>query len=87
MRKINQPISKSTFRDWLVHSRETAAIAQSDMTQLLWMNNRSYAELEHGKSCCIALTLVIFLQFCCPDSTRFLEELRHAFATGPNKVA
>lgn len=87
MRKPYQKILKNTFRDWLVHTREGAVITQSDMAQLLWMDDRSYADLEHGKSCCSALTLVIFLLFCCPDSTRFLEELRHAFATAPNKVA
>ena len=49
---------------------------QSQMADLLVMDDRSYAELDHGNSCCSALTLVLYLIYCCDDPLAFLDTLR-----------
>lgn len=52
---------------------------QSQMASLLIMDERSYVDLDHGKSCCSALTLALFLIYCCNDPVSFLNGLREAF--------
>ena len=49
------------------------------MAECLMMDERSYIELDHGKSCCSALTLALFLIYCCEDPLIFLHELRSIF--------
>ena len=49
------------------------------MAELLSINPRSYAYLTRGEILCSALTLVLFLLYCCADYTSFLEGLRSAF--------
>ena len=49
---------------------------QSQMADLLIMDDRSYAELDHGNSCCSALTLVLYLIYCCDDPLAFLDALQ-----------
>ena len=43
--------------------------------------------LDHGKTCCSAVTLALFLVYVCEDSQEFLEELRHAFYTAMHRAA
>lgn len=49
---------------------------QSQMAALLVMDDRSYSELDHGKSCCSALTLILYLIYCCDNPLAFLESLQ-----------
>lgn len=51
------------------------------MATLLIMDDRSYADLDHGNSCCSALTLVLYLIYCCDDPMAFLENLRKILDT------
>lgn len=46
------------------------------MAAVLVMDDRSYVELDHGKSCCSALTLALYLIYCCENPTAFLTGLR-----------
>ncbi|MCM1363777.1 MAG: helix-turn-helix domain-containing protein [Faecalibacterium sp.] len=54
-------------------------ISQAKMAELLEMSERSYADIESGKSCCSAVTLVLYLIYCCDDVPRFLDELKAKF--------
>ena len=56
-------------------------LTQAEMTEKLSMDDRSYIDLDHGKTCCSAVTLALFLVYVCEDVHEFLEELRHAFET------
>ena len=86
MRKEYQKILKAVFRGWLLHMRDALNLTQVQMAEKLYMDERSYVDLEHGKSCGGALTLVVFL-LCCPEPTKFFEELRHAFEAATEKAA
>jgi len=52
---------------------------QSKMAERLAMDERSYIDLDHEKTCCSAITLALFLVYICADVDAFLKELRCAF--------
>ena len=76
MRKIYQRTFKNFFYNDLIKTRTRMKYTQSQMADLLVMDDRSYAELDHGNSCCSALTLVLYLIYCCDDPLAFLDTLR-----------
>lgn len=78
MRKIYRNILKQQFYRNLRHSRATGNLTQSEMAERLAMDDRSYIDLEHGKSCCSAVTLALFLAYACEDVPKFLSDLRNA---------
>lgn len=82
MRKHYRNILKSCFHRFLLHTREDLQLTQSQMARILSMDYRSYAELDHGKSCCSALTLALYLIYCCRDPQAFLRELKEALEGG-----
>ena len=51
------------------------------------MDDRSYIDLDYGKTCCSAVTLSLFLIYVSEDVNAFLEELRYAFEAALNKAA
>ena len=87
MRKIYYEILKGWFQTKLMQHRTTQCITQTKMAEIIAMDERSYIDLEHGKTCCSAVTLALFLTLCCENPTSVLEELHCAFETGINEVA
>lgn len=87
MRKLYQSILKRCFYNHLIHSRADLGLTQAEMAERLAMDERSYIELDHGKSCCSATTLALFLVYVCEDVYDFLEELRRAFDAGSDRAA
>ena len=79
MRRIYRNVLKHHFHVHLVQIRETRGLTQAEMAEKLAMDDRSYIDLDHGKTCCSAVTLALFLVYVCEDVQVFLEELRHAF--------
>ena len=77
---------KDVFYQNLKATRTSLGITQAQMAELLMMDTRSYVELDHGNSCCNALTFALFLLYCCPDSHLFLDDLKEAFDEIPAKV-
>ena len=57
------------------------------MAELLAMDDRSYADLEHGKSCCSAVTLGLYLAYACDDPVEFVKGLRQAIEMNNHDVA
>ncbi len=43
------------------------------------MDERSYIDLEHGKTGCSVVTLMLYLMYECSDVNDFLRELRKIF--------
>lgn len=84
MRKVYLGILKSFFYSNVGKTRVTLNITQTEMSERLAMDSRSYIELEHGNSCCSALTLALFLIYCCTDPIDFLNGLRAAFEAESN---
>ena len=87
MRSIYAGILKSYFCNQLFSIRNAHGFTQAQMARRLRMEDRSYIELDHGKSCCSALTLALFLIYLCEDPMLFLDELRKAFEEEDSSVA
>ena len=83
MRNLYHSALKQCFYHHLIMTRVTLEMTQSDMAEYLAMNYRSYVDLDHGKSCCSATTLVLYLLYLCEDVDAFLEDLRNAFEAEP----
>lgn len=79
MRKIYHEILKTCFHTNLIQSRDALGLTQAEMAEILAMDERSYSDLDLGKSCCSNITLALFLARVCKDPEKFLEDLRHAF--------
>ena len=75
------------FHAYLIHTRQSLGLTQQEMAQKLEMDERSYVELDHGKSCCSAVTLLLFLIHCCKDPLRFLEDIRSSFQKASDDAA
>lgn len=75
MREELQSVLKSRFRSALIRVRNTKRITQEEMAALLEISPRAYADLESGRSCCSAATLLMFLRLFCPSDHPFLAEL------------
>ena len=78
---------KMVFYNNLIATRASLNWTQSQMAERLAMDNRSYIELDHGNSCCGALTLALYLVYCCEDPVIFIGELRSAFEMDSNHAA
>lgn len=48
------------------------------MAELLAMDARSLREIEHGSASCGALSLALYLLFCCDDPIAFLSSFYNA---------
>lgn len=87
MRKQYTQVLKTHFHKSLFRSRAELNITQEEMAHRLLMASRTYVDLDHGKTCCSALTLALFLIYICTDPLKFLEELRDAFEREDSKAA
>lgn len=76
VRKMYQNILKKCFHDDLVQTRATLGLTQSQMAARLVMDDRSYIDLDHGKTLCGGLTLALHLSDTCIDPLRFLWNFR-----------
>ena len=87
MRKTYRDILKHCFHRALIRSRTVSGLTQSQMAEKLAMDDRSYIDLDHGKTCCSAVTLALYLVCVCENVTVFLEELRHGFEEALHRAA
>lgn len=87
MRKTYHTLLKHHFHRTLIQTRMNLGLTQSEMAERLAMDDRSFIDLDHGKSCCSAITLVLFLIYMCEDVEGFLEELQRVFEAGTDQVA
>lgn len=79
MRKQYKQVLRVYFRDKVFRARVELDISQEEMAHRLALFCRSYVDLEHGESCCSAVTLALFLMYFCQEPLVFLERLRYAF--------
>lgn len=87
MRRNYRSILKRQFCIHLVRRRTVLGMTQAAMAEWLAMDDRSYIDLDHGKTCCSAVTLALFLVYVCDDVKAFLEDVRDAFEAAINKAA
>lgn len=71
---------KCILQEFLMNQLSTVRfekqLTQEKFAELLLLETRSYAAIEKGEYGCCALTLAMFLLFCCKDAQAFLDELR-----------
>ena len=79
MRDIYYILIRKHFSRAISELREQQELTQAEMAERLCMDERSYVNLDHGKSCCGVVTLVLFLINECPNVEVFLRELRDIF--------
>lgn len=87
MRKHYESVFRQFFHRKLFQSRVQLEMTQEQMADRLAMASRSYIDLDHGKTGCSALTLVLYLIYICTEPIVFLEELRNAFETDDSWAA
>ena len=87
MRKAYHIRLRKHFHRALIETRERRELSQAQMAEMLAMDERSYIDLDHGKTCCSAVTLVLFLIYVCEDVDKFLLELKRALEESQNKAA
>ena len=51
-------------------------LTQAQFAEILLIDPRSYAAIENGEHGCCALTLMMFLLFCCKDVQSFVDDFR-----------
>ena len=87
MRKVYHMRLKEHFHRALVETREHRKMSQAQIAEKLAMDERSYIDLDHGKTCCSAVTLALFLIYVCDDASKFLAELKNALEATRTKAA
>jgi len=50
MRKAYHNVLKNYFHSKLIHTRASMELTQSEMAERLFMDDRSYINLDHGKN-------------------------------------
>lgn len=72
---------KCSLRDHLsqrlAQARKETGLTQSKFSELLMMDTRSYADLEHAQSFCCTLTFILYFCFGCKDVDGLVKDLKH----------
>ncbi len=76
MRNQYQNALTKYFSGQLLRTRDRLGLSQTEMAGHLAMDRRSYVELEYGRHCCSAVTLVLYLLYCCEDPAAFLTDCK-----------
>lgn len=79
MRNTYRILIRQYFCQTVFEYRKQNNLTQAEMAERLCMDERSYIELDHGKSGCSVVTLVLFLMRECPDVDAFLLRLERLF--------
>lgn len=78
MRNEMEAIFKETFRDLALKTRYNRGLTQAKMAEALVMSERSYEDIETGRSACGSLTTILLLMEV-DDPQEVLELLRVRF--------
>lgn len=84
---MHKTVLKKFFRVQLIQKRNELSLTQNQMAEKLGIDGRSYYDLESGKSCCSAITLIYFLLFCIDDPIKFLNDLQGEFVNAGKYIA
>ena len=75
MRNEMEAVLKEVFRELALKTRYERGLTQNIMSRALVMSERSYEDIERGKTSCGALTVVLLLMEI-DNPIFFLDELR-----------
>ena len=76
MKKDFRAELRAYMTECLVNARKTEHMTQAEFSQMLKMDTRSYAALEHGENLCSTLTFMIYLCYFCKDVDELIFDLR-----------
>ena len=79
MRETYKATLKNILHEDIIRTRDDLGLTQSQMAEILMMDVRSYADIDHGKSLCGTLSFVLFLIHCCADPIEVLDGISVAF--------
>lgn len=79
MRHYYEEILKTFFHARLMKAKASLNWSQAKLAKILCMDSRSIVYLAHGDFCCSALSLAMFLIYCCENPLAFLDDLRKEF--------
>lgn len=82
-----QALIETVQASFKVTRKEILHISQDEMSEKLLLSCRSYIELEHGRSLCNSLSLVLYLIYYCPDPAAFLNDAKLAIEKAHDSVA
>lgn len=60
----------------LARTRQEVGLTHSKSSELLVMDNHSYADLNHTPNSCCMLSFVLYLCFCCKDINGLVRDLK-----------
>lgn len=67
------------FSDTMLFTRDELNLTQMEFAEELGIDRRSYIDIEHSKSFCCALTLLIYLCYFCKDPMVVINKCREIF--------
>ena len=76
MKKVLHTAIKDYLQKKIVNFRVTNNLSQGKMAEKLYMDLRSYVDIENGKSACSMVTFVVFILVISPDSSEILGDLQ-----------
>ena len=76
MRAQCQVRLKTFLHEKLRSTRTSMGLTQSKMAELLMMDDRSYADLEHGHHLFGTISLLLFLIYVYPNPVDLLDEIK-----------
>lgn len=85
MKQLCKYALRSYMSSRLAQARKNAGLSQAAFSTKLMMDIRSYAEIEHGKSFCSALTFILYLVFFCDDVENLIKDLRQIITDACNE--
>lgn len=80
------PLRSYMSADFLA-TRKSLGLTQAQMAELLDIDLRSYADLEHGKNLCCTRVLLLYLLRCRRDRDGFLDEIGTVLKTAEGELA
>lgn len=67
---------KEYLAECLAYTRKSQKLTQEEFSEMLMIDTRSYASLEHAESLCCTLTFIMFICYFCNDVDKLVYDLR-----------
>ncbi len=76
MKSIYYSMLRSMIAKHMLKTRKELGWTQAQMAEKLELDLRSYSNVENDKSLCSTMTLMLYLQYICPDVNQLLQEIK-----------
>lgn len=76
MNNAGKYVFRTFMMQKLAEARSEKHLTQAKFAKLLRLDTRSYIAMEKGDYSCSALTLMMYLIYCCHDVPGFVEEVK-----------